>query len=85
MHTAFQSGYLKVNVRGINIRSRLTSFTLKLFDLNGKVIADLTSKSTINTDECTAGIRTSGLATGMYIVKFVYGKTVLQRTITVRS
>ena len=79
-----KAGTLKINIDGLDVVSKSSSISLKLFDLKGRLIADLTKHIIKSKKNNVLEIKTSGMASGTYIVRFVTGKTVLQRTVVVR-
>lgn len=79
-----KAGILKITIEGFDISSKNTSYSLKIFDLKGRLISDLTKDIVKSKKKIELQIKTSGLASGVYIVRFAMGKNVLQWTLTIR-
>jgi hypothetical protein len=83
LNVSIKAGLLKISINGLDITSK-SARSLKLFDLKGRLIADLTKDIVKSKRKVELIIKTSGLASGVYVIRFAIGKNILQQTVTIR-
>jgi hypothetical protein len=84
MNVQYRNSTITISCSGLKPKYDRSGLSLKIFDVRGRMIADLSDRISINGNKISVNWTASKLGAGMYLVRFKAGNTIMQKTVMVR-
>jgi hypothetical protein len=84
MDVQYRNSTISISCSGLKPEYGKSELSLKIFDMRGRMIADLSDRISTNGNKISVNWNASKLGAGMYLVSLKTGKTIMQKTVMVR-
>lgn len=83
MTAAAQRNIVTIKISGFDMKQNSKEYSLKIYDLQGKLIADLSSSLKVNAQHFTIEWKNNAAASRVYLVRLKFGKNIIEKRVTI--